>query len=216
MPLVAFRQRPRSDQAHLSPHDIDQLRPLVNERVPQNVSKPSRPRIMLKFEKTFRLSALPLQVSMQSLSLPRHGPELKHSERRAPISVAHLLEDHRPPVAHPDQQRRQQHHRRTGNQQAYRQCAFRHSATLRLGIQSKFKHPLTIRSAAPLPHQHRHIRGRYHRVIPFSNSRRQEVEHLPRPAIPLICKDYTHIRGIVSPSFTSLQAFRYSRALRIA
>jgi len=103
MSLVALRQRPRSDQAHLSPHDIDQLRPLINERVPQNVSKPGRPRIMLKFEKPFRLPVLPLQVSMQPFGMSRHGPELEYSERRAPIPVARLLEDHRPPVAHPDQ-----------------------------------------------------------------------------------------------------------------
>jgi len=193
MSLIALRQRPRPDQAHLSPHDIDELRPLVNKRAPQNVSQTGHPRIAFEFEKTFRLPAPPLQTGVQPFGPPGHGPELEHGERNTSTPVARLPEDHWSPIARPDQQRRQQHHRRTDNRQTQSQRAFSHAASLRLHVQPEFKHALAIRPAPAFPHQHRRARGRHRRIIPRLNGQRQEIKDIPRLAIPVNCEDYAHV-----------------------
>ena len=101
---VVAQQRPRPDQRHLPPQDVDQLRQLVHAPAPQQPSQPRQPLFVRKRDSTW-IARIP------------HRPQFKDLKRTFIQPRASLPKDHGPPHAPPDQQGRRPQNRRRRRQQ---------------------------------------------------------------------------------------------------
>ena len=111
-------QRPRADERHLAPDDVDQLRELVDPRAPEEAAETRYTRVVRDLEHPRVVVAV--HVEMGDLRLPllrvdHHRAELVDAER--PVAGAHpyLPEEHRPgrvdldPQRDDEEQGRQEH-----------------------------------------------------------------------------------------------------------
>ena len=119
--ILVEHQRPRPDEAHLAPHDVPQLRQLIQRAAPQQPPDPRHTRILSDLEQPLlRLVAIPQRV-LQRIRVRDHRAELQHPETLAMTPDTLLREEHRPTILelhrhsnHSQERRdRQQPHHRT-------------------------------------------------------------------------------------------------------
>ena len=78
--VVAKRQRPRPDEAHLAPQRVDELRQLVDREPPQNSPDPRHPRVVADLEQRARRLVRVLERALLRRCARDHRAELQHPE----------------------------------------------------------------------------------------------------------------------------------------
>jgi len=195
--LIARWQRARSDDTHLSPHDVDQLRQLVQKGAPQKPAEARHARVVLQLEQTSLFAQLPLQLILQVLSVPQHRPEFKERKRRTVLPVPFLQKQNRRTVK--QQNQNGDHAKQRAQNRKRQQCrtALEH-ATPRLCTdggrehETPFQLAALARTTASAAHKKRQTGGRHCGLSPFSDRRVNERKNVPRRRVPRIFECVRH------------------------
>jgi len=197
VPLIARRQRARTNQAHLAARHIEQLRQFVQKRAPQKTAHSGHARIALQFEQLSLFPQFALQPRVQPFGLPYHRAELEERKQAPLTPVPFLPKQNRRPIEHKNQYNYRHKNRRQGHHESNRQSTFQIRAP-RPGRRrlAENKMPLRLvtrlRTATRTARQHRQTRGGYGSLSPRPQNTINEREDFPHIRVSRIFEEVCH------------------------